>query len=142
MTKESEARRWKMTKGKEQRKQNARGTRVTTPRTPPPRPTLPPPPPLPTHSCHCMVALEFVPHGLPPIKRYRCAFHNHDSYGLGEACAELDSIFSISHVIRLVVVERKKINLPILLSLRPDGNPGSPRIFRMARDKFVVDEIF
>ena len=37
MTKESEARQLKMTKGKEQRKQNARGTRVTALQAPPPR---------------------------------------------------------------------------------------------------------
>src|SRR5258705_2950623 len=54
MTKEREARQWKKSKGKEQRKQNARGTRVTTPRAPPPRPSLPPPPPPaapPLHRC-------------------------------------------------------------------------------------------
>ena len=40
MTKDSEARQWKKSKGKKQRKLNGRGTRATTPRAPPPHPSL------------------------------------------------------------------------------------------------------
>jgi len=54
-------------KGKEQRKQNTRGTRVTTPRAPRPRPSLPPPPPpaaLPLHRCP-----SFPPQAAPLSRR-------------------------------------------------------------------------
>src|SRR5258705_12392347 len=66
MTKESETRQWKTTKGKDQRKQNARGTRVTTPRAPPPRPSLPPPPP-PAAPLHCCP--NFPPPAAPLSRR-------------------------------------------------------------------------
>jgi len=53
--------------------------------------------------------LSYRPVHLRPVppKQNRCAFHDHDSYGLRETCAKLGFIFSISHEMCLVVAKKK-----------------------------------
>jgi hypothetical protein len=61
-------------------------------------------------------------------KQNRCAFHNHDSYGLGETCAELGSVISLSHELCLVVAKKQKIT-PILLQMQTGRGPYTQALF-------------
>jgi len=54
-----------------------------------------------------------------PSRQNRCAFHDHDSYGLRDTCAELGFKFSISHEMCLVVAKKKKL-VVLAMSYLPD----------------------
>jgi hypothetical protein len=49
-------------------------------------------------------------------KQNRCAFHNHDSYGIRETCAELGSVISISHELCLVM-SKVENHVPVSMEL-------------------------
>jgi len=52
-------------------------------------------------------------------KQNRCAFHNHDSYVIRETCAELGSVFSISHELCLVVAKKKITPISTAFTTKP-----------------------
>jgi hypothetical protein len=70
-----------------------------------------------------------------PVKTNRCAIHNHDSYGIREACAELGSVISMSHELCLLVAKKQK-NTPILMLMRTGRRPYTQA--RFGQNKIAV----
>ena len=67
-------------------------------------------------------------------------FHNHDSYGIRETCAELGSVISISHELCLVVAKKKITPISMELSTRRYSwwRPGGAKDTGWSRDNCMI----